>query len=302
MTNCCYYYNITMTSIAKALKSLEEDEQAQWMIRGQLLSRQIFTSRREGQTRKLLVLVLVDSDGQLIEVKSWSEKKVYTVYRKFREQSLLLISGSGSAFREPNRKYSKAKCEIYSRWFLTEQTREPVDLTTGGPRNYLNVISDIQKFHLKTPNKPATIVGLLYEFGRGPVRKSRGGYILAQGYYVKLLDERGRMFQVLVWSNVTIEKGRFALNYCNNDDDSSRHENLVLILFAREQDIRYQSRTQGIYTLTSTYPPVVNPQCLRDSTRFNLLKHSLTIENGRSVTYAPPHDGQNQSGDHHILC
>ena len=256
-----------MTTIQKAMKIASQE--GDWTVKGKLVCRQIFVKRRDGQTSKLLIEVFVDLDGAVIEVKSWSEKKAYTVFRKFKQDECIEIAASGPV-REPNSKYSMAKCEIYARWFLT-----PID--NFKLRNYIHCVSNIEKYHLST-KKPASVVGLYEQSTVGPKKMSRSGHLIAQGYYVRLMDDMGRSYQVLVWSNVHLDKGKPPLAHCDNNS-------VVLIIYAREQEERYRRNTPGYYTLTSTYPPVVNPDCVSPHTRANLRRRRQSLDCERCIPY-----------------
>lgn len=259
-----------MTSISKAIKVAEQG--GEYTIKGQLVSRQIFFTRRDGQVGKLLVEVIADQHGELFEVKCWSDKKAYTVYKKFEPNAYVEISAS-TQIREPNRKYSPAKGEIYSSWFIT-----PIDefkLKSGVP-----CFSRITEYH-KFGVKPANVAGSFRELVQGPVRKNARGRIIIQGYYLRLIDECCNLFQALIWVNPNLEKGlKCPIKNCGLDD-------VVLIVAAREQEERYKNNTAGFYTLTTTYPAVVNPRCISKQIYLNLRKGRQSSLSERCIRFDP---------------
>lgn len=256
------------SSIKKALKQEPGDA---WQIRGKLVTHQIFSTRKNGTISHLLILLLADEEGDVIEIKNWSEKKSFTVYRKFKPNQPLLVSGT-SYFKEPNRNFSMAKCETYSRWWADRV--EDFRLN-----NYIHCISNIDQYYNKA-KKPASVVGVLEQFFKGPVKKAPGGKITTQGYYVMLTDDAGHLYQVLVWQAMCTGR-RFSLT------QAILGSSIVLIPYAREQEERYRALNPDTYILTSTYPPVVDSECVNPKIVRSLKSARQSFTKARPTVYNP---------------
>lgn len=260
----------------RTIKEASLQPGSNWVLQLKLIDKQIFTIRKRDGTRVLLILFCADQDGDCVELKSWSDKKVYTVYRKFDIDDSLKVSGSGN-LQPPNPNYSMAKSEVYSSWYA-----EPIN--NFQPRKFIPCISNIERY-FNLNKKLASVVGTFHEFIKGPARLS-GTRITVQGYYVKLVDDSGNLYQVLVWHTKRIERSKFPLFHSKPGD-------IILIPYAREQEkwFREQQYQNGVdlYTLTSTYPPVVNSECIQFKHVHALESAYDSLPNGRPKPfYAPP--------------
>lgn len=250
-----------MATINKALKTAQEG--GDYCIKGVIVAKQIFFKRREGQISKLLIEIIVDQNGDVFEVKSWSETKAYTVFRRFQPNDHVQIE-AWAQIREPNRKYSLAKGEIYGRWFMI-----PIDgfkLNNG-----IHCFSRIENYH-KAQRKPANVVGLFREIVEGPRRCSARGHTMVQGHYLRLVDESCQYFQVLIWTNPNLEKAS------KSTVESFKADDLILVIFAREQEERYRVKTSGFYTLTTTYPAIANPTCVSEQVYSNFRRGQQSLK------------------------
>lgn len=233
---------MTTKTINRALAKAESGDS--WTITGRIVCRHIFFSSNGS---KLLTELIVDADGNAFELKTWSETKAFTVYRKFGEDEVVQCTSVG-AITMPDRDFSGAKGQHHGQWYLDDGAYFKF-------KNYFNCFSNLEKYQ-QASKRPASIAGVFISLSdSGPY--ARG----VQGRYLKLMDEDGRIFQVLVWiPNFDYNKQPII----NCEEDSGR---IVLIPYAREQEKEYKTRT---YTLTTTYPPVVDSECINPKVKDNL--------------------------------
>lgn len=248
---------------------------ADWSKLGTVLSSHTFRSvNKEGSPTMLLITLLVDEEGQLIEFKTRSIKKVFTVFRKFKQNQQVAVEGSGP-FREPKQQFSLAAGEVYGSWYMTRLN----DTECRQPNKYLFCLTNIQRFR-ESARKPATIAGTFVDLVEGPIKRGPNGQFLAKGYYVKLMDDAKNLFQILVWRTRGLEWKSFPLDSCN-------HTSVVLVPFAREQEERYRKKWNP-YILTSTYAPVVDSQCIQPKLVHKLVSARQNASPGEAKLYCPP--------------
>lgn len=230
----------------------DTNKQTRWSLEARLVDKLIFTKRGEDGPHFLLVLIYIDANGQLYEVKTWRQLKAHCVYRKVHiDESYSLVGVS--TWRPPDKNYSTAKSETFTAWRV-----DPLGYELS-LNKYLSCFTSIQKaLKLLNQQKPVNILGSFLSITQGPGKHYVRGKFAIQGYYVTLVDELARSFRVLVWHTVRVEKSKFSLFGCHQGD-------IVLILYARQGNGQYQKNTnnnRNILTLTSVQPPVVNPSCV----------------------------------------
>lgn len=236
-----------MTTISRALQAadrLETELQVVCMV----VCKRLF----KGREADLLTVVLADEDGSLIETKTWKSRKAHAVYRKFQENQVVLVECPMYSIREPeDLNFSNAEFETYH-WSLFHY--QPFEFNV---RSYFYCFTDIDEFH--NNNRTAKMLaGLLVSKGRGPCKFGRSGEVLARGYFIKLKDANARIYRALVWEGLTDDdhpQYKFPL-------DSCRIGCCILLPFAREQRETYRAANPSLYTVTSSYPPVVNSACI----------------------------------------
>lgn len=230
-----------------------------WSLEAKLVDKLIFTKRGETGLHFLLVLIYIDTNGNLYELKTWRQLKAHCVYRKVHIDESYLIVGV-STWRTPDRIYSNAKSETFTAWRI-----DPLGCELS-LNKYLNCCTSIQKA-LKPLNqeKPVNVVGSFLCITQGPGKHYVRGKFAIQGYYVTLADDQARSYRVLVWHTVRVEKSKFSLFGCQTGD-------IVLILYARKGNSDYGNQkntnnNRSVLTLTSVQPPVVNSTSIAPSQR-----------------------------------
>lgn len=253
-----------MSTIANCLTSGDDE----WSFKAKMICKRIYhgpsTKRKHNKTHLILTLVLIDADGQTIELKSWNREKIFCVYRKVNEDISYQITGSGE-LTTPDSDYSNSDYETYS-WWIDEI--EDIRL-----RKYLTCSSDVQKVakSLKQGNRDNVLGVYTGDTYPGP----KIHYIPAldkyavEGHFFRLQDESGQDFYVLVWHSTRIDKSKFALFHCEAGDT-------ILVNSVRKG---YPSPDlpdgDKLLTLTSIYPPVVESECISNRRKRDL-KHKYT--------------------------
>lgn len=232
-----------MSTIKEALENEE------WEILGKLASKRIFFHKvKGGAVLRLLILVFVDKQGEIIEVKSWGIKKAYCVYRKVDENATYLISGS-STITKPNQQYSTAKYEVSGNWWV--ELTDPMSLA-----RFMKSSSNLQQIiKLTKQGKPVNLHGTYVEHSIGPGTLYFNGKPSVQGYFVKMLDDHSNAFVALVWHTTRLDKSNFPLFKCQPGDS-------ILIYSARESNCD-NSGYEDLFAVTTTYQLARNSECIR---------------------------------------
>lgn len=252
---------------------MKQEPGRSWEIGGKLIDRQVFTVRKDGEIKHLLVILILDSQGDVIEMKSWGRQKAFTVYRKFQLEQYVVINGTGF-FREPNKTFSMAKCDCYSRWYM-----ETIDDLRF--EKFLDCVSSIDQYYKS--KKPATIVGIFEDFAeelRPPVKKNRQQVILAEGRYLRCTGDTKNQFLLLVWQPTRRERNS-PLSNCVPG------KTIVLLPYARLQSDRYSHMTPNERVLTATYPPVIDPTFINPKVVKKLRDVASSTERGRRPQHNP---------------
>lgn len=241
-----------------------------WSLEARLVDKLIFTKRGQTGTHFLLVLIYIDKEGQLYELKTWRQLKAHCVYRKVHLDESYSIVGV-STWRPPDKNYSTAKCVTFTAWRIDPLGHE-LSLS-----KHLNCYTSIQKASkLMCQDRPVNVAGSFLSIKQGPGKHYYGdGKFAIQGYYVTLVDDRARSFRALVWHTVRVEKSKFSLFGCQPGD-------VVLILYARKGNGDYGTQrnandSQSLYTVTSVQPPVVNSTSIAPAQR-RALEYSFTVQ------------------------
>ena len=261
------------------IKEASKQQGGSWLIQAKVVSKQIFTALKHGEVLHLLTYLVVDSNGDTLELKTWRVIKAYTVYRKFAVNQPIEIKGSAT-FNVPNRKYSNSNYMVYDRWYI-----EPSSAPISSPRRYLPCVSNVDQYKAMKQQdgrqKLVSVVGSYRGCAEGPTKKTRSGYLLAQGYYVKLADDSGAPFSLLVWHVPRLQK-IWPLQNCSSNDT-------VLLPYAREREDKYKPKGHGEYILTSIYMPIINSDCIDARKRMSLIsahQHVALIATVQPEAYA----------------
>lgn len=241
-----------MSTITKAIKSPDLDIEVQIACR--VVCVKVFFTPRTAIT----TVFLVDKEGKTIEATSYNPKKSYFVYFNFFvNQTVFLNCYADCIDDKVDKRYSQANYKTDgSPWSLHHCNQ---DLS---PVRFLPEFTDIRKFH-KSAQQAKSLVGLFVDMGRGPLKYGADRRIVARGFYIKLRDCNNLTFTALIWS-INRTKFRFSL-------DSWQEGDVVLLPHAREQSEQY--RSNSIYAVTTTYPPVVRPQSI------DLLRATAALKN-----------------------
>lgn len=225
-------------TIEEAVKNVDD-----WCIIAKLVTKWIYNHKINGESKPLLTLLFIDAKGTTIELRTWKRLKAYCVYRKVRRDETYEIDGSG-IIREPNGKFSTSDADTTAYWYIN-----PTDIELV-PKKCFKVVANIEKARKVLSNKePVNILGVYAGHTKGTMNHPN-----VQGYFVKLVDEAGYMFNVLVWHNVRIEKTKFPLFNCEKGDT-------ILVPSARLTN--FATKEQGLMlTLTTTVSPVVESECV----------------------------------------
>lgn len=245
----------------------------QWQIQGKLIDHQVFTVKKDGEIKYLLVMMIVDQQGDIIEFKTWNKVKAFTVYRKFRLEQPVVIDGNGF-FREPNRNYSSAKTECYGGWWM-----DPLE--DFRLEKFVQCVSSIDQYD--KAKKPATIMGVFEDFAKElnpPARMNRSRTItLAQGVYIRCTGDNKKQFLLLVWQTPR-ERNPAFLNLVPG-------KSIVLLPYARLQAERFSGRTGNERVLTATYPIIVDPSFVNPNLLKKMREVAAPLPRGRRSQHSP---------------
>jgi len=217
--------------------------------------------KSDGESFCLLTLVLVDESGEVIEFKTWREEKAYCVYRKVQPDICYEVTGSYPLkLHTPNPEFSTAKYETTSHWRIDPMQ----DLKL---KRYLNCSTTLNSAIRNIKERGSdNVLGVYLKLITGPCKYVVRGKPLIQGYWVKLADDSGRKFLVLVWHSVKCDRSKFSLFNCEEGDT-------VLIPCARPSCPPRDLPDEQHYTLTSIYQPVVDSDCVSNRRKIDLIKN-----------------------------
>ena len=256
---------------------------------GTIVSKQVFNKVEDESYHYLMIIVLVTRYGKFVELKSTNENKIDVVYGRFSVGDVVEVETNQDSLQPCEPKFSDALGELYS-WSISK-----VNPSCFTQFKIIRCNVSIQNYYMNT-NKPVCMAGLYLSFTKSIHAKKfcpSGTELIAQGYYVKLMDINGLIFQVLVWRNVNFDSKNFSLFKCNRNT-------VVVILNAREQDERYEQVTpSGYYTLTTTYPPVVDPKCFSPESRERFLELREDLPQSQMKAYYP-NRGRDHFEDEHV--
>ena len=199
----------------------------------QIQTKYVYNKCKDEEVIPWLIIVVSNENGELIELKTRSQRKIDAVYPLFSEGMIVEVKTDPDSLKTCNPKFTDAIGELYS-WSIHER-----DFNLFSPSQYVYFHESIKDYIINA-RKPAHVVGLFCSY------EEWSSSLSAEGYLVKLIDYIGKEFQVIVWRNVDYDREDFPLFRCNRNS-------LVGILNARRYD--------DTFTLTTTYPPVVNPKC-----------------------------------------
>lgn len=214
---------------------------------GKLVTKRIFLTRRSGQTLALCSLTLLRSDGSLVDIQCWSSgegRKAYCVYRKVERDRWYKVTDV-EGLVEPDERYSTSDyITKSSRWMI-----EPYE-KKGKLNRMVKCCTSIQKTIQTIKDMgTANVLGRFVSLHRGP---SKFG---VQGYYVKLEDNNGDLFNVLVWHLARIDRNKYELLHCTPGKT-------VLIMNCRPSRPPTTIENSRNYTFTSICTPVVDSGCV----------------------------------------
>jgi hypothetical protein len=235
-----------MTTLSRAIQHVINYRESDLEIACRVICKRLF----RGEAADMLTMVLVDEAGNIVEAKTWNTGKAHAVYRKFNEDDFVILVCPLDSLAQPDENYSHAVYETYGGWSLFHCNDDQFDV-----EKFCYCYTNIHDFHLGSSQQPAKMLaGILIDKGNGPRKYNSDGQMVAKGHFIKLLDEEARVFRALVWECLTDNTSyNFPLEW-------SETGCCVLLPFAREQDEYY--RAAHIYTVTTSYPPVVSSKCI----------------------------------------
>lgn len=216
-----------------------------WTIRCRLVGGRLFYTPHGG---RILQLVLVDDNGETIEVKTNSLTKAYMVYKKAIQDRFYYIEGQGD-IQQTDSEYTPTDYEFFGRgpqWIITELK----GFTTSGTVRHTSCIKTALRKVESQGN--ANIVGYFKSIRKLPhaVKYPVGDDHLLQGYRVTLEDEDGETFEVTVWHTKRIDK-HFELLLCEEGDP-------ILFLGVRVDDYPGGRHTK----FKTNYNPILDSNCI----------------------------------------